>query len=141
MRMGDWKLVNVALQRGSMLLNLREDIGEQTDLAASRPEKLKELQTAFAEWETGTIEAKWIRQDQRNAEPGGRLKADATPRRRRPAACRIDEAFKAADRNGDGKLSRDEYPQTGIINAVDANEDGFATLDEVRAYFRNRQRN
>ncbi|MEZ5948386.1 MAG: hypothetical protein R3C12_03995 [Planctomycetaceae bacterium] len=60
---------------GSMLFNLRDDIGEQNDLAASRPDKLKELQTAFAEWETGTIEAKWIRQDQRNAEPGGKLKS------------------------------------------------------------------
>ncbi|MCA9195369.1 MAG: hypothetical protein KDB03_26540, partial [Planctomycetales bacterium] len=69
------------------------------------------------------------------------LKTDATPGRRRPAANRINEAFKSADKNGDGKLSRDEYPQPGVFSSVDANKDGFATLKEVRAYFRNRQGN
>ncbi len=78
-RVGDWKLVTIPQLGGSMLFNLKDDIGEQNDLAVSNPTKLKELQTAFAEWEQGTIEAKWIRQDQRNAEPGGKLKADATP--------------------------------------------------------------
>jgi arylsulfatase A-like enzyme len=141
-RVGDWKLVTLPRNGGSMLFNLRDDIGEQNDLTASRPDKLKELQTAFAEWEKGTIEAKWIRQDQRNAGPGGKLKPGAaTTTRRPPAGSRIDEAFKNADKNNDGKLSLDEYPQPGVFSAVDANKDGFATLEEVRAFFRNRQGN
>ncbi|MGE0755834.1 MAG: sulfatase-like hydrolase/transferase [Pirellulaceae bacterium] len=140
-RVGDWKLVEIPQLGDAMLFNLRDDIAEQHDLTASHREKLKELQAAFAEWEQGTIEAKWMRQDQRNAEPGGKPKADATPRRRRPAANRIDGAFKAADANGDGKLSRDEYPRPGVFNAVDVNKDGFATPEEVRAYFRNRRGN
>ncbi|MCL4201632.1 MAG: sulfatase-like hydrolase/transferase [Pirellulaceae bacterium] len=143
-RAGDWKLVSIPRLGEPMLFNLQDDIGEQHDLAASHPDKLKELQAAFAEWERGTQPAKWIRQDQRNAEIGGQLKAEGeppTPRRRTPAAGRIDEPFKAADKNNDGKLSRDEYPQPGVFDAVDANKDGLATLEEVRAYFRNRNRN
>ena len=141
-RVGDWKLVQ---ERGfgPQIFDLANDIGEQNDLAASNPEKLKELQTAFAEWEKGTQPAKWVRQDARNAEIGGKLKPEAerTTRRRRPAAPRIDEAFKKADKNNDGRLSRAEYPRPEIFNAVDANKDGFATPEEVRAYFRNRQGN
>lgn len=127
-----------------MLFNLKDDIAEQHDLAASHPDKLKELQAAFAEWERGTQPARWIRQDWRNAEIGGKLKAEgesSTPRRRTPAAGRIDEALRNADKNKDGKLSREEFPQPGIFGAVDANKDGFATPEEVRAYLRNRQRN
>lgn len=44
-RVGDWKLVQV---RGgeTELFNLKDDISEQTDLAAREPAKLKELQAA-----------------------------------------------------------------------------------------------
>jgi arylsulfatase A-like enzyme len=140
-RVGDWKLVEIPQLGNTMLFNLRDDVAEQHDLAGSHPEKLKELQAAFAAWEQGTMPARWVRQDQRNAEPGGTLNAgddSPTPGRRRPAAGRIDEAFKSADKNEDGKLSRDEFPQPGVFDVVDSDKDGFATLDEVRVHFRNR---
>ncbi|MGQ9576182.1 MAG: sulfatase [Thermoguttaceae bacterium] len=85
-RVGDWKLVT-GPQLGTMLFNLRDDIAEEHNLAASHPEKLKELQVAFADWEKGTQPAKWIRQDQRNAEIGGKLKPESE--RRTPPSRRV----------------------------------------------------
>jgi arylsulfatase A-like enzyme len=137
-RVGDWKLVTSPQQGGTMLFNLRDDIGEQNNLAASQPAKLKELQAAFAEWEKGTQPAKWVRQDQRNAEPGGKPKSGA-PAASRRGTSRVDDAFKAADKNNDGKLTREEYPQKDVFDAVDANKDGAATLEEVRAYYQQRR--
>ena len=144
-RVGDWKLVTIPQLGGTMLFNLARDIGERNDLAAREPAKLEEIQAAFAAWEKGTVPAKWIRQDQRNAEPGGQLKASPStaPKGKAksgaPAATRIDTAFRNADQNGDGRLTREEYPQPEIFDAVDANKDGHATLEEVRAYYRSRR--
>ncbi|MEW6359942.1 MAG: FG-GAP-like repeat-containing protein [Planctomycetota bacterium] len=53
---------------------------------------------------------------------------------------RLEERFKQLDRNGDGKLTRDEAPQTMPFDQWDANEDGVATLEEVQAYYSRRPR-
>jgi arylsulfatase A-like enzyme len=100
-RVGDWKLVTIPQAGGSMLFNLKDDIAEQHDLAASHPDKLKELQAAFAEWERGTQPAKWIRQDQRNAEIGGQIKeggASPPTARRNTAGFTATTATRAAGR-------------------------------------------
>jgi hypothetical protein len=112
-----------------------------------------ELQRIYADWNAQMMAPQWIRQDRRNAEPGGRLKATprATPRpaaktppgppRRSGAAGgtdRIRQAFERADADGDGRLSRDELPPTLDSDRIDADGDGFITLEELRAYFRNR---
>lgn len=85
-RSGDFKLVRYdlnaetptsggRLQRTSpfKLYNLREDIGESKDLAATQPEKVKELQTAWDHWNAGNIAPKWGAgaSDNDGAEPGG----------------------------------------------------------------------
>jgi arylsulfatase A-like enzyme len=57
-RMGDWKWANVPkrksaamqIEGGSGLFNLREDLGETRDLSAEQPERLIQLQDAFARW-------------------------------------------------------------------------------------------
>jgi arylsulfatase A-like enzyme len=138
-RIGDWKLVQEGRVGSPQLFNLGTDLSETTDLATSEPAKLAELTARFAEWEKGTIPAKWIRQDQRNAEPDGKLKTGGDPANSRRGTTRIDEAFHNADANRDGKLSREEYPQKELFDAVDANKDGQATLEEVRASYQKRR--
>jgi arylsulfatase A-like enzyme len=58
-RGGDWKLVRNG-DGTEKLFNLAEDIGEKNDLAASNPDKLKELQAAYKEWDAKNIPPRWI---------------------------------------------------------------------------------
>ena len=55
-RLGDWKLVREGVE-ASRLYNLRSDVGERDDRAAAEPAKLRELETAFAEWQQTMAEA------------------------------------------------------------------------------------
>lgn len=48
-RVGDWKWVESS--RGSGLFNLKTDVAEKQDLSKKHPEKLEELQQAFARWQ------------------------------------------------------------------------------------------
>ena len=45
------------------------------------------------------------------------------------------ERFKQLDRDGDGKVSREEGSSLGFFDAADASKDGFLTTQEVQAYF------
>jgi acetyl esterase/lipase len=47
----------------------------------------------------------------------------------------LEERFHEFDRNGDGKLTPDEFPASRIFQEADANKDDVLTLDELRAYF------
>ena len=58
-RVGDWKLVRNG-DGTEKLFNLADDIGEKNDLASVKPEKLKELQTAYEEWDSKNIPPKWL---------------------------------------------------------------------------------
>ncbi|NJN05882.1 MAG: sulfatase-like hydrolase/transferase, partial [Rhodobacteraceae bacterium] len=131
-RVGDWKLVNTRTEP-PMLFNLKDDLDEKNDLAAGNPTKLKELQAAFAEWEKGMEAPRWIRQDQSNAEPGGKLRTTAAGKAK--AGARIEEAMKSMDKNQDGKLSAGEFLPAAPFKEVDKDGDGFATVEELRAYY------
>lgn len=127
-RVGDWKLVETRTA-SPMLFNLKDDIEESRDLATTQPEKLKELQSSFAEWEKGTQAAQWTRQD-------ARTQGSTANRRSTPAGGgRAQAALKGADKNGDGKLSREEYPQPAVFKDIDKDNDGFATREEIQAYY------
>ena len=57
-RAGDWKLLQYE-DAAPQLYNLADDIGEATDLADKNPEKVKELQAAYDEWNAKNIPARW----------------------------------------------------------------------------------
>ncbi len=55
-RMGDWKLL-VGAGGGDQLYNLAEDLGETKDLAAEKPEKLRELRARYDEMMKSAVPA------------------------------------------------------------------------------------
>jgi arylsulfatase A-like enzyme len=130
-RVGHWKLVKTR-DAPAMVFNLSKDIGEKNDLAGKRPEKLAELEAAYAAWSDTMEEPKWIRQDRTNAEPGGKLK----PERPRKRGNILQTALKRADQDGDGQLSAKEFWKPDVFGKVDRDGDGLATIDELRAYYR-----
>jgi len=80
-RMGNWKLV-VAGATPPQLFDLSKDIGETNDLAGQKPDFVKELTGALAEWESQMVPPLWS--------PQVRLRQvrRAVTRRVRPAALR-----------------------------------------------------
>ncbi|MEP7270482.1 MAG: hypothetical protein ABI882_03210 [Acidobacteriota bacterium] len=62
-REGDWKLLKHA--GGTQLFNLAEDIREKNDLAAKRPDKVKDLQAAYNQWNSELANPEWTRAGRR----------------------------------------------------------------------------
>jgi arylsulfatase A-like enzyme len=76
-RVGDWKLVKTtggkgraggagaanrrekATVEGAVLYNLKDDVGEQTDLTAKHPEKVKELAAVWQKWNAELADPLW----------------------------------------------------------------------------------
>lgn len=77
-RQGDWKLVKASRDMQPMLVNLKEDLGEKTDLSAQHPERVKALQSLWDKWNSQNQPPRW--EDQRwNGDPD--RKADKKERK------------------------------------------------------------
>jgi len=62
-RKGDWKLVVNRIDganKPAALYNLKDDIGEATDLADKEPERAKALKIEWDKWNEANIAARWI---------------------------------------------------------------------------------
>ena len=73
--MGDWKLNDMG--QGARLYNLASDIGEKTDLAAKEPEKLKQLEAVYAEWNKDNVAPTWRPNGQQPGAAGKKKKKAA----------------------------------------------------------------
>jgi arylsulfatase A-like enzyme len=65
-RKGDWKLVkyDLAAEGGTgtsaaKLYNLKDDIGETTDLAAKHPDRVRELRAEWDKWNKDNVPPLW----------------------------------------------------------------------------------
>ncbi len=72
-RLGDWKMLR--FNGGAEVYDLAADIGESRDLASSRPEKLRELRTAWDKWNAQLEQPRWSR--------GGEAKGGGKKKRKR----------------------------------------------------------
>lgn len=81
-RKGDYKLVLWGPEPLA-LYNLREDIHEDHDLSKAMPEKVKELQAAWAAWNANNIAPLWARSAGEQPPPTAPRTATPAPRRRR----------------------------------------------------------
>src|SRR6185369_12883233 len=58
-RQGDWKLVKPSLKDEPKLVNLAVDPGEEKDLSASQPDKVRALTALWEKWNAGNIPPRW----------------------------------------------------------------------------------
>lgn len=67
-REGDWKLVERYEDGSVQLYNLREDVGEQKDIASRHPERVQEMRERLHTWYK-TVDAKFLQKKPGSPEP------------------------------------------------------------------------
>jgi arylsulfatase A-like enzyme len=139
-RHGDWKLVWERELPKPALFNLAQDISESNDLAEKMPDKVQELSEQYQAWNAQMEKPRWewgggAPEDQRRT-PGAARKAAA---KSQSAQGGVEARFKQSDKNGDGKLTPDEFPNAELFKRMDLNGDGVVTLEEAKQAFSGRQ--
>jgi arylsulfatase A-like enzyme len=150
------QLIGIASTDGAQLYNLKEDIGEQNNLAEKNPEKVKELAADWNKWNRFNVQPKWVPGNRRapavavnTAAPAA---AEAKPAAAPAAGTAAMVEAKGPWKSGD-TLSKDEAPQianrglnvaaqieatgpNGVIVAQGATGNGFALyLDQGKLAF------
>ena len=124
-REGDWKLLVSQWRPKLQLFNLADDIGEKRDLADDKPELAERLHKAWLDW-------------------SAKLPPRANPIRKKTSAAKKQSSqdraglFARKDKDGNGKLSREEFLANQIdaeaaktrFDKWDTDKDGFLSRDE-----------
>jgi arylsulfatase A-like enzyme len=135
-RSGDWKLVMTRGTSEPWLVDLAADVSETTDLAAKNPEKAKELRAKYDAWSSQLMEPRW--QWGEGAKAGAKTPEpeDQEDEEQKPDEGKGEEEdkdpFRLLDKDGDGRLSRDEVPPrlSKYFDKADADKDGFLSREE-----------
>jgi arylsulfatase A-like enzyme len=80
-RAGDWKLVESPGSMGRELFNLKDDPGEKTNLAASQPDKAKELEAVWDRWNADNVAPAWGAPGKAAAKTGAKAAARKAARK------------------------------------------------------------
>jgi arylsulfatase A-like enzyme len=134
-RDGRWKLMQAAESASPELYDLSADIGEQHDLAAEQPERVKQLTALWDEWNAGNQDAKWGQRGRSQATPATQPSTQPAPPNAPVAGRDPMRRFRQLDRNNDGKLTPDEFDRPRRFRDMDRNNDGAITPDEAAAGF------
>jgi len=133
-RSGDWKLVMTRGTAQPWLVDLAADVSESADLSAANPEKARELRGKYDAWSAQMMNPRWQWGDGGKASPGARTPEPEDQEEEERKAEEAEDPFRVLDKNGDGKLSREEVPQrlSKFFDKADADGDGFLTPGEFR---------
>lgn len=130
-RKGNLKLVSSGSDQEA-LYDVSKDPGESKNLSAERPEDVKKLRAEFDSWDAQLQDSLWQRRG-----PGAARRQLLNPNTNLTPA-QVKRQFAALDTNKDGRLTQDEFNRPRILRRMDANGDGFVTLEEALKFFQRR---
>lgn len=119
----NFKLLRVYERNRNLLFNLRQDMGERSDLAAGNPDLVRKLDQELSRYLT-SIGAKL---------PARRESGTSPPPASSDARPRDDVILKGLDKDNDGQLTRTEIEVLpALLRSLDKDKDGTVSREEIR---------
>jgi arylsulfatase A-like enzyme len=119
----NFKLLRIYERDRSMLFNLRQDLSERDDLAASNPDLVRKLDQQLTAY-LASIDTKL---------PVQRESGTTPPSVSSNARSREDVILRELDKNDDGRLTREEIEGLpALLRTLDKDKDGAVSREEAR---------